>query len=154
LARSIPTWRPGWSLAIVDKGTPPPDYEAAEVRISLAELYSRQARNSEAEALYEQAVPILERTRGPEHPGVAASLYRLAELYRQDQRYGKAEPLYRRSLAILEREQPADSPALARGLKTFASMLRRMKRKTEALALEARAKAIVQGQALVASSDH
>ena len=46
---------------------------------------------------YEEAMPLAERTLGPDHPSVATGFYNLAELYRIQGRYTDAEPLYERA---------------------------------------------------------
>jgi len=47
-----------------------------------------------AEPLYKRALQIQEKTLGPEHPAVAASLNNLAGLYDNQGLYAQAEPLY------------------------------------------------------------
>lgn len=66
----------------------------------LAELYARQQRFEEAEALFQRALSERERRLGPAHKDVAAALTRLATLYQSQRQYAKAEPLYVRALEI------------------------------------------------------
>jgi len=46
---------------------------------------------------YEEAMPLAERTLGPDHPSVATGFSSLAELYRIQGGYTGAEPLYERA---------------------------------------------------------
>ena len=108
----------------------------------LAKACHDQGRNSEAEAFYEQALPIWEKRLGRESRDFARHLYTLADLYHGDTRYSRAEPLYRQALGILERTDGPHSTALLPALEKYAAMLRDMERKGEATRLEARAKSI------------
>ncbi len=66
-----------------------------------------------ARALYERALSITEKARGPEHDDVAMILNNLAEAYRERNDYARAEPLYQRALAVREKTLPADHPLVA-----------------------------------------
>ena len=56
-------------------------------------LHYIQGQYAKAEPLSRQALTILEKAFGPEHPDVAASLNKLASLYYVQRQYSKAEPL-------------------------------------------------------------
>jgi tetratricopeptide (TPR) repeat protein len=73
---------------------------AGEELTELAELYARQQRFEEAEALFQRALSERERRLGPAHKEVAATLTRLATLYQSQHQYAKAEPLYVRAFEI------------------------------------------------------
>ena len=46
---------------------------------------------------YEKAIPLAERTLGPDYPSVGMGFNNLAELYRIQGRYTDAKPLYERA---------------------------------------------------------
>src|SRR5437667_998388 len=76
----------------------------------------------EAVPLLQRALAIREKTLGPEHPDVAASLDNLAGLYRVQGKYREAEPLYRRALAIEERTLGREHPVVAASLDNLAGL--------------------------------
>jgi tetratricopeptide (TPR) repeat protein len=90
--------------------------------------------NQESRSLYQQgqydravvvakkALDVAEKTFGPNHPNVGASLNNLAELYRAQGQYTAAEPLYRRSLAISEQALGPDHPDVAASLNNLAGL--------------------------------
>ena len=73
-------------------------------------MYSKQSRYAEAEPLYQRALAIYEKTRGPNHVDTALELNNLGLLYKEEGRYAAAEPLYQRSLAIYEKTLGSDNP--------------------------------------------
>src|SRR5712671_703540 len=81
--------------------------EVEELARKIAE-FSNAKRYSEAIALGQRLLAIIERQFGPDHLNVGTSLNNLADLYRAQARYAEAEPLYKRSLAILEKEVGPD----------------------------------------------
>ncbi len=91
---------------------------------------------------YERALAIVEKSLGPEHPHVAASLNNLALLYEAQGKYVEAEPLYKRARVIWEKALGPDHPQVVLGLENYAALLRKTGRSTEADRLEARAMAI------------
>jgi tetratricopeptide (TPR) repeat protein len=98
---------------------------------SLAEVYLAQRRNTEAESLYEQIIPRIERTFGTDRDLVKA-LITLAEAYQADGRYEKAELLYRRVLVILDGRPRLTTGATFTAVEHYEEMLRKLKRKAEA----------------------
>ena len=72
---------------------------------TLACLLDAQGRLDEAEPLYQRALAIEEKVRGPEHPSVAALLDNLAALHHAQDHFARAETYYRRALAIREKIQ-------------------------------------------------
>ena len=81
-----------------------------------------RAAYTEAEPLYRQARAITERTLGPDHPKLAATLDNLARLYAAQGRYAKAEPLYQQARAIKEKTLGPDHPKLATTLHNLARL--------------------------------
>ncbi|MEO6562351.1 MAG: tetratricopeptide repeat protein, partial [Nitrosospira sp.] len=79
-------------------------------------------RYPEARSFYEKALAIRERSLGPEHPNIAASLNNLAGLYHDEGQYAKAEPLFQRSLKILEKALGRDHPDVAVCLNNLATL--------------------------------
>ena len=57
-----------------------------------------------------RALTIWEKTWGPDHPNVAASLNNLAELYHAQGRYTEAQTLYRLALGIWEKTLGPEHP--------------------------------------------
>ncbi|WP_254921402.1 tetratricopeptide repeat protein, partial [Nodularia sp. NIES-3585] len=66
-------------------------------------LYESQGRYDQAEPLYLQALELLKRLLGDNHPSVATSLNNLALLYESQGRYDQAEPLYLQALELFKR---------------------------------------------------
>src|SRR5262249_50092007 len=62
-------------------------------------------RVSDAQSLYQRALPIWEKAVGSDYPYVATSLNNLAELYRMQGRYSEAEP----ALQALAGDQPKNA---------------------------------------------
>lgn len=67
---------------------------------NLAELYRTQGKYAEAEPLYTQALEILEKVLGPNHPNVATVLENMAELYKKTGRLDEAQRLEARAKEI------------------------------------------------------
>ena len=78
-----------------------------------------------ATASFEEALTLLERTLGVDHPDVATALNNLALLYYTQGNYAAAEPLYRRSLAIDEKMLGADHPGVATDLNNLALLYKK-----------------------------
>ena len=69
----------------------------------MAEACLLLGRPSEAARLYRQAIVILEKILGTDHPELAVALSNLASVYLTQKRYLEAEALFQRALAIKER---------------------------------------------------
>ena len=93
--------------------------EANRLNQQAIQLY-QAGHYAEAVPLAQQALAILEKAQGPEHPNVAMALGGLAELYRAQGDYGRATPLCQRSLAILEKALGPDHPSVALALNNLA----------------------------------
>ena len=126
--------------------------EAQWIRLTqeAAEL-NRKALYRQAQVVALQAVEVAERTFGPDHPKVAASLNNLAELYRKQGQYAQAEPFYKRSLAIKERALGPDNSEVAIGLGNLALLKRIQGQYAQAEPLYKRALAI---QEVALGPDH
>ena len=81
---------------------PPPDHRLALTLGNLADFLHGQARDTEAEPLYLEALELLERTEGLSSARVARFSADLALFYTTLGRAEEAEPLYHQSLQTLE----------------------------------------------------
>ena len=109
---------------------------------NLAKTYREQGKDAEAMPFYKRILAIDEKTLGPEHPVVAASLNNLANNYRIRGKYAEAEPLYRRALEIWVKILGPDDLLVAHVEESYADTLRNMGRVPEAEKLEAHVKSI------------
>ena len=75
-----------------------------------------------AEPLHQRALAIMEKSLGPKHPDVAASLNNLANLYLNLGDYAKAEPLQQRALAIWEKSLGPEHPNVAGSFHNLANL--------------------------------
>ena len=101
-------------------------------------LYER-ARFTEAEPLYRRTLAIQEKTQGPQHPDVAASLNNLALLYYNQGKYAEAEPFHQRALAVREKALGPEHPDVAASLNNLAELYRGQGKYAEAEPLHQRA---------------
>ncbi len=120
--------------------------DAAEIAEPTARLFNQlgllfraKADYAEAEPLYRQALAIMEKCRGPDHPDVAICLNNLAQLFQATNRLAEAEPLMRRAFAIDEASYGPDHPKVAIGLNNLATLLQATNRLAEAEPLYRRA---------------
>ena len=100
----------------------PEDSRLATSLNNLAMLYYSQGNYGEAEPLYQRALAIWEKARGPEHPNLALGLNTLAALYFTQGKYGEAEPLLQRALAIAEKALGPEHPNVATSLNNLAAI--------------------------------
>jgi CHAT domain-containing protein/Flp pilus assembly protein TadD len=94
--------------AAIFKKTAGADEEYAQVVNYLGSTYLQMGDLVRAEALYLEALAILERKYGTQHGTVAGRLLNLGNIYMQIGDLAKAEAQYRRALTIWEREGGAD----------------------------------------------
>lgn len=87
---------------------------------------------TETENLYRRALAIQEKSLGPEHPALAATLNNLGALLDQRGKAGESEPLQRRALQILEKSLGPLHPDTAATLTTLAVSLDRQGKIVEA----------------------
>lgn len=95
--------------------------EAIELQ-SMAEHCCFQGKLEEAELNYLQALAIIDRILGPQHPYASVSLKELADLYKLEGESAKAEPLYKRLLTIQEKIFGTNDPKVARTLSKLADV--------------------------------
>jgi tetratricopeptide (TPR) repeat protein len=96
----------------------------------------------EARSWFERALAISEKTYGPEHLNVAASLSNLAGVLLHAQEAAQAQPLQRRALAIYEKTYGLDHRYVAICLSNLAAALSRPSEAAQARPLMERALAI------------
>ncbi len=87
---------------------------------NLAAMYKAQAKLTEAEPLFRDAIHIYRRLFKGDHAATAASMNNLAELYRDQAKLEEAEPLYRDALAMRKRLFKGDHPDVADSLNNLA----------------------------------
>jgi hypothetical protein len=90
----------------------------------------------------EQAVALVEREKGPDHPDTALSLSHLGYLLREDAEPSAARSVLERALAIREHVFGPDHPDTAESLNDVAGLLRQLGEGTTARRLHERALAI------------
>ena len=95
-------------------------------------LYELQGRYAEAEPILLQALDILQRQLGDDHPNVATSLSNLAGLYELQGRHAEAEPLLLQALDISQRQLGDDHPNVAQSLNNLAHLYQSQGRYAEA----------------------
>ncbi len=88
----------------------------------LAQAHQGQKNFDKAEALYGQALTIMQDARGSEDPSVAAILNNLGVLHRLHGQYPDAEPYLTRALAIKEKIYGVDHPEVAFTLHNLAQL--------------------------------
>jgi tetratricopeptide (TPR) repeat protein/transcriptional regulator with XRE-family HTH domain len=126
-------------LGIREQQLGPEHPEVATSLNALANLYRKQGKDAEAEALFQRALRIREQQLGPEHPEVATSLYGLANLYRVQSKYEQAELLFQRALRIREQQLGPEHPEMASPLRGLAALYEMQGKDAEAEALFQRA---------------
>ena len=104
----------------------------------------KQLQYSEAAKVAEEALTVAEKTFGPNHPYMAASLNNLAMVYQAQGRYAKAQPLYKRLLKIREKAFGKDHPDVAQSLSNLAGAYQAQGKYSEDEPLYKRALAIVE----------
>ncbi|NEQ39182.1 MAG: tetratricopeptide repeat protein [Okeania sp. SIO3I5] len=107
-------------------------HDVASSLNSLAILYSKQGRYTEAEPLFLEALEMKKRLLGKEHPDVANSLNDLATLYYFQGRYTEAEPLFLEALEMKKRLLGKEHPDVANSLNNLAALYSDQGRHTEA----------------------
>jgi tetratricopeptide (TPR) repeat protein len=122
--------------------TPSSDEDLALSLTMLASFYHGAERYQEAEPLLLRALPLTEKTRGPDHPDVARILSNLGLLNHSRSDYVRAREFYQRSLAMLERSLGKESPELILTLNNLGALAMAEGRDSEAEAFYQRALAI------------
>jgi CHAT domain-containing protein len=130
-------------IASVPSGTPSLAQQSERLALNARITQLREAgKYAEAIPLAQRSLAIYEKTFGPHHRDVSASLNNLALLYTDQGNDAEAEPLYQRSLAIIEKVLGPDHPAVAATLNNIAALEARRGRLADAEPLFKRALAI------------
>lgn len=95
-----------------------------EAKRNMGPIYPDTPRLADTEQAYVAELEALERSLGPDHPDVAAMLYKLARLYQRQSRYGPAGRTYERCLALREKILPEGHPDIIETLVNYARLLR------------------------------
>jgi tetratricopeptide (TPR) repeat protein len=101
----------------------PTDERYALVIFELGEVARLEGIESEAEAYYWEALPLLAQSLGSEHLRMADPLAALASLYQQKNQFKMARPLLKRALAIREKSWGFSDPRLLSTLQTYHALL-------------------------------
>jgi tetratricopeptide (TPR) repeat protein len=88
---------------------------------NLASVYAAEGGYAEAEALYKQALALIESAMGPDYSEVSAYLNNLAMLYHTQGRYSEAQRLYERAVTIVENAYGQDDLNLGAFLTNLAA---------------------------------
>jgi CHAT domain-containing protein/tetratricopeptide (TPR) repeat protein len=78
--------------------------------IYLGRMHWSLGNYAEAERLYKEAIPILEKAKGPTHHNVGSATASLANVYFSQGRYEMAEEFFRRALVIAEKSLVPNDP--------------------------------------------
>ena len=117
----------------------PPDQAQQMTRsatvLQLGTIYHQLNRMEEAGQLAVQALDMLEKLLGPEHPVVASTLEAVASTRAQVGRYAEAEVMRKRALAINERAYGREHINVASSLQGLGNLYRLQDRHDEALPL-------------------
>jgi tetratricopeptide (TPR) repeat protein len=89
---------------------------------NLAQVYYREGKYAQAEALHSQTLEIKRRVLGAEHSDTLGSMTNLAHVYDQQGKYAQAEALRSRTLEIQRRVLGPTHPSTLATLSGFASM--------------------------------
>jgi tetratricopeptide (TPR) repeat protein len=81
-----------------------------------------RARYEEVEPLYAQALQLMKKLFGEEHPDVALMTNNLAELYHAQGRYEQAEPLLEQALELRRRLRGEEHPEIAASINNLAAL--------------------------------
>ncbi|MCP4363082.1 MAG: tetratricopeptide repeat protein [Chloroflexi bacterium] len=119
-----------WRQQLLAELPDSPETAAArgELLFTLASLYSAQAKYTQAQPLFEEAITVCEQIG--DSRGVAVTQSSLADLLTTRGQYDEAERLYKESLAVCE--QIGDSRGVAVTQSSLADLLRNQKRFDEA----------------------
>lgn len=134
------------SLTLLQGALGADSLDASEVMHRLALVCEPLGEWAEALTYERQALAILEKRFGPEHPATADSQRRLAQHLFYNEYYEEGLELAQKALATYERSRPLDDDHLATALLGVVEILLEMQRGREALPLATRALAIRKGR--------
>lgn len=101
----------------------PTDERYALVIFQLGEVARLEGQESQAEAYYWEALPLLAQSLGSEHLRMADPLAGLATLYQRKNQLEMALPLLKRALAIREKSWGLSDPQLLPTLQSYHALL-------------------------------
>lgn len=96
--------------------------ETAKALNNMAVAYQKAGDYAKAESLSQQALAIVERIKGKEHPDTASALNNVASLKMALGQKKDAEPLFERALAIQEKALGPNHPSVGDGLTNLATL--------------------------------
>lgn len=111
---------------------------------NLAQIYSDQGHDDQAEPLYKRAIALMEKGTGLDSVEIAPLLTNLAALCQRQSRFAEAEPLFKRALAIREKALSREHPDVGQALNNLATLYVKQERFADAEPLLRRALAIYQ----------
>ena len=121
-------------------GADPPALARALNTLGL--VYDEEGKYPQAEALFQQAIALQEKSLAADHPDLAASLNNLAMLDFRQGKYEESAALYGRAIAGMEKALGPDSPDLATAVNNLAELRSQQGQYAEAERLYQRALAI------------
>ncbi|MDH3503311.1 MAG: tetratricopeptide repeat protein [Nitrospirota bacterium] len=121
----------------------PTDERYALVIFQLGEVARLEGQESQAEAYYWEALPLLAQSMGPEHLRMADPLAALASLYDQRGQMEMARPLLKRALAIREKSWGLSDPQLLPTLQNYHALLLAGDHQEEAIEIAGRIERIL-----------
>ncbi|MBM9537277.1 tetratricopeptide repeat protein [Desulfobulbus alkaliphilus] len=111
----------------------PLDLALAQRELAYTLMLSGQYQK--AGALYKEAMAVMARKLGQDHPEMATCWYQIGEFQETMGEYDKAVSLYRKALAILEQTKGQEHPALAVLLDKLAALCMELEMEKEAVPL-------------------
>ena len=90
--------------------------------VGLASLCLEGGCYAQAEPLLKEALEILKRSLGTNHPYVASTMSRLALLYHYQGKYSDAEPLYKEALEIQKHSLGTNHPSVSNTMSNLAGL--------------------------------
>jgi hypothetical protein len=102
---------------------PAANAECAGLLNRAGQYFHRRAGFSGARQLYERALAIYQKVRGPEHRDTATTLDNLASLLQAQGDLAGAQPLHERAMAIREKGLGTEHPSTAASLNNLAHLL-------------------------------
>jgi len=138
------SWGKHAEVALARLGEPEAGLRRAPLHNNIAIVHVERGGYLEAQALYERALDIWEKSLGPEHPHVATILNNLAIVHRTYGAYEQARALSERALALRQKTLGPDHPDVAQTLNNLANIHRDRGAYAEAKVLYERALSILE----------
>jgi eukaryotic-like serine/threonine-protein kinase len=99
-----------------------PQSDTVAGMVDLADLYDRQNKEEQAEALYQQALAIRRHALGEENPTTLAIIRDLAEMYERRGKHAQAEDLFTKIIAVERRTLGEEHPDLLSTMEGLATL--------------------------------